>query len=95
MIASLHFHYPISRGVECLCAEFRHYLSPNMETTADAKKIIMRITKTEDYYVILNVQKDATEAQIKKEFRLLARVIHPDKCSLPGAEDAFKKVFKF
>ena len=60
--------------------------------TADAASLIKRINGTEDFYRILNVDKDATTAQIKKEFRLLARVVHPDKCSVPGAEDAFKKV---
>lgn len=63
-----------------------------MTTTTDAKSIIKKINKTEDFYCILNVDKDATTSQIKKEFRVLARVIHPDKCSEPGAEDAFKKL---
>eukprot|EP00603_Paraphysomonas_imperforata_P015951 CAMPEP_0114458018 /NCGR_PEP_ID=MMETSP0104-20121206/4468_1 /TAXON_ID=37642 ORGANISM="Paraphysomonas imperforata, Strain PA2" /NCGR_SAMPLE_ID=MMETSP0104 /ASSEMBLY_ACC=CAM_ASM_000202 /LENGTH=141 /DNA_ID=CAMNT_0001630595 /DNA_START=88 /DNA_END=510 /DNA_ORIENTATION=- len=63
-----------------------------MTTNTDAESIINRINRTEDYYRILNVEKDATASQIKKEFRLLARIIHPDKCSVAGAEDAFKKV---
>lgn len=66
-----------------------------MAAAEDAKKIIKRITKTEDFYLILNVHKEASAAHIKKEFRVLARAIHPDKCSLPGAEDAFKKVNQY
>jgi curved DNA-binding protein CbpA len=45
-----------------------------------------------DYYGILGVAKDATQADIKKQYRKLALLLHPDKCNLPGAEEAFKSV---
>ena len=63
-----------------------------MDANAETRKIISRINNTDDYYKVLNVDKKATTAQIKKEYRLIARIIHPDKCSLSGAEDAFKKL---
>jgi molecular chaperone DnaJ len=47
----------------------------------------------EDYYEILGVPKDATQEQIKKSYRKLARKWHPD--INPGnkaAEDQFKKI---
>lgn len=53
---------------------------------------IKRISKTENFYDVLNVAKDSTESQIKKAYRTLALQVHPDKCQLPGAEDTFKKV---
>ncbi len=60
--------------------------------TQNTQEIIDRIKSTEDFYKILNVDRNASEAEIKKEFRSLARTIHPDKCNLPFAEDAFKKI---
>src|SRR6476659_8948108 len=50
-------------------------------------------TKTKDYYEILGVPRDATEDQIRKAYRKLARKHHPDVN--PGdkaAEEKFKKV---
>ncbi|HCA84653.1 MAG TPA: molecular chaperone DnaJ, partial [Streptomyces sp.] len=46
-----------------------------------------------DYYKILGVPKDATEAEIKKAYRKLAREFHPDanKNDLK-AEERFKEI---
>lgn len=46
-----------------------------------------------DYYKILGVSKSATEAEIKKQFRKLAKQYHPDKTQNdPVAEKKFKDV---
>lgn len=46
-----------------------------------------------DYYKVLGVPKDATEAEIKKAYRKLARELHPDaNKSDAKAEERFKEV---
>src|SRR6478752_4570858 len=46
-----------------------------------------------DYYKILGVPKDATEAEIKKAYRKLAREFHPDANKGDAkAEDRFKEI---
>jgi curved DNA-binding protein len=45
-----------------------------------------------DYYKILGVPKNASQDQIKKEYRKLARKYHPDISKDPEAEHRFKEV---
>nr|GMD90122.1 uncharacterized protein LOC109159457 [Ipomoea batatas] len=45
---------------------------------------------TRDWYGILQVDRSADEVTIKKQYRKLALVLHPDKNKFPGAEAAFK-----
>jgi curved DNA-binding protein len=45
-----------------------------------------------DYYETLGVARDASDADIRRAYRKLAREYHPDVNKEPGAEDRFKEV---
>merc|ERR1712121_438749 len=47
---------------------------------------------TKNYYKSLGVEPNASDKQIKKEFRKLALKYHPDKSSEPGAEEKFREI---
>ncbi|HTZ05001.1 MAG TPA: molecular chaperone DnaJ [Gaiellaceae bacterium] len=49
-------------------------------------------TAERDYYELLGVPRDASEAEIKKAFRRLARELHPDVSDAPDAEERFREV---
>src|SRR5256712_7345945 len=47
----------------------------------------------QDFYVVLGVQRDASEADIKKAYRKLAMTYHPDRNNGDkAAEEKFKQV---
>ena len=53
---------------------------------------------TDDAYKILEIEKSATDAEVKKAFRTMAKKYHPDKIQnmdeayIKGAEEKFRKV---
>ncbi|KFD46446.1 hypothetical protein M514_12675 [Trichuris suis] len=53
---------------------------------------VQRIRRCKDYYEILGLSKNFTEAELKKQYRKLALQFHPDKNRVPGASEAFKAI---
>ena len=49
-------------------------------------------TTERDYYELLGIARDASEAEIKKAFRSLARELHPDVSDAPDADARFREV---
>src|ERR671922_1699409 len=49
-------------------------------------------TTERDYYELLGVSRNASEGEIKKAFRALARELHPDVSDAPDAQERFREV---
>jgi hypothetical protein len=62
--------------------------------TEDQKAAVIRIRKCSHtaFYEILAIEKSATEGEIKKAYRKLSLLTHPDKNGYEGADEAFKSM---
>src|SRR6266496_123018 len=49
-------------------------------------------TTERDYYELLEVSRGASEQEIKRAFRRLARELHPDVSDAPDAQERFREV---
>ncbi|KAK1143097.1 Chaperone protein dnaJ [Aspergillus melleus] len=62
--------------------------------TPEQKAAVLRIRKcsTTAFYEILSLEKSASDGEIKKAYRKLSLLTHPDKNGYDGADEAFKLV---
>lgn len=56
------------------------------------KKILHAASNNASHYEVLGTSPTATSCQIKTAYRMLSKVLHPDKNDLPNADEAFKVV---
>lgn len=49
-------------------------------------------TTERDYYEVLGLAREASDQEVKRAFRRLARELHPDVSELPDAEERFRQV---
>ena len=45
-----------------------------------------------DYYKVLGIAKDASQDEVKRAYRKLARKYHPDVSKEPDAEERFNRI---
>ncbi|CAF1193438.1 unnamed protein product [Rotaria sordida] len=65
----------------------RGYTQQNL---VEIKRILSK--KENDYYGILNINKDATRDKIVNTYRKLILLVHPDKITAPGATEATQRL---
>ncbi|XP_056843239.1 uncharacterized protein LOC108858421 isoform X2 [Raphanus sativus] len=62
--------------------------------TTEPKHLLTRGGREADWYEILGVDRLADDETVKKQYKKLALLLHPDKNKLNGAEGAFKLVLE-
>ena len=65
----------------------------NRAYTTQQKEAVIRVRKCAHtaYYEILGIEKTVADSEIKKAYRKLSLLTHPDKNGYDGADEAFKR----
>jgi DnaJ family protein C protein 14 len=71
-------------------ASEKEFMSGKLPTTADEAMKSLLNCKGKDAYSILGVTPNCSQEQIRKHYKKIVILVHPDKNKQPGAEEAFK-----
>ena len=71
-----------------------HHQSQKIDELHHKAHTLLKRSKTKDYYKVLGVTRDAGEREVKKAYRNLSKIYHPDKATANGIdpEEAQKKM---
>lgn len=71
-----------------------HHQDQKIQELLHKAHTLLKRSKQKDYYKVLGVDRDADERQIKKAYRKLSKIHHPDKAAASGLtpEEAQKKM---
>ncbi|KAF1977275.1 TPR-like protein [Bimuria novae-zelandiae CBS 107.79] len=71
-----------------------HHNAEKIQDLLRKAHTLLKRSKQKDYYKVLGVSRDADERDIKKAYRKLSKIYHPDKASMQNInpEDAQKKI---
>jgi DnaJ family protein C protein 3 len=75
-------------------AKEHHQGSGEVQEMLRKAEVLLKRSKQKDYYKVLNVNRDADERTIKRSYRQLTKIHHPDKAVSQGVtkEEAEKKM---
>ncbi|KAN0082098.1 hypothetical protein V8E54_003396 [Elaphomyces granulatus] len=83
------------QAVNTLASAKEHHSNSNeLHTLLQKAQILLKRSKQKDYYKVLGVSRDADERTIKRSYRQLTKIHHPDKVISQGVtkEDAEKRM---
>lgn len=83
-----------TRPAEAAASGSREPTAPSTKRryTKEQENLVIAVIRSNNHYDALSVNKNATEEEIKKSYKKLALLLHPDKNGHPRAEDAFKSL---
>lgn len=89
--------YQILGDHESAVREMKNAVDVDQESNYARQKLfeaqkLLKMSKRKDYYKILDVEKTATTAEIKRAFRKMAMKYHPDKNPDPEAKSIFNDI---
>ncbi|MCJ1461889.1 hypothetical protein MMC07_000488 [Pseudocyphellaria aurata] len=75
-------------------AKEHHPSASEIQQMLQSAHVQLKRSKSKDYYKVLNVDKDADERTIKRQYRAMTKKFHPDKTAAQGVpkEQAEKKM---
>ena len=88
--------HPLNSMLDKVIADFQEglaqYAQEIMKRSMDTAKLGQLGKTSFDHYAILGLSKDCSDDEVKRRFRELTRILHPDTSSCQGTEFLFMLV---